>query len=493
MSAPEPHVFLDLISRSSGTLAEAPVFLDSISRSSGTLVNVVILAGGQGKRMNSALPKVLHPISSKPMLEHVIAAALELQPDKLVVVYGHGGEQVQLAMNAKFAEAKLIWAQQEQQLGTGHALQCALPYLDSSGLTLVLYGDVPLISVATLKKMLTKYQDNIVMLTDEVDNPTGYGRVVRDTLFAITSIVEEKDASQSEKAIREINTGFYVLPNAYLSSWLEQLSNGNSQGEYYLTDVIAIASSQEIEITYLTAANHYEVLGVNNKLQLEQLERIYQLKQAERILEQGVTLFDKTRIDIRGSLSAGQDCSIDVNCVFEGVVALGDRVTIGAGCLLKNVTLANDVTLKPYSILDDARVAGGAQIGPYARLRPGTVLAENTHIGNFVEIKKSIIGHGSKVNHLTYIGDCAIGERVNVGAGSVTCNYDGKNKFKTLIGNDVFVGSGTMLVAPLSVNDGAIIGAGSVITKDVPAHELTVARAKQCTVEGWLARNRKKV
>ena len=454
-------------------------------------INIVILAAGQGKRMNSALPKVLHPISTKPMLQHVVETAKLLNPSKLIVVYGHGGDQVQVAMNNASVDDSLIWAHQDKQLGTGHALKCALPYLDPTGVTLVLYGDVPLISVTTLEQMLAKYQQNLVILIDEVEQAHGYGRIVRSAAGQVIRVVEEKDANASERAIREINTGFYLLPNKYLAAWLEQLSNDNSQGEYYLTDVVELAHRQDVAIDYVLAPHHYEVLGVNNKLQLEQLERFYQVIQANKLLEAGVTLFDKHRIDIRGSLSAGSDCSIDVNCIFEGVVKLGNNVQIGAGCHLKNVTIANNVTIKAYSLLDDSMVADGAQIGPFARLRPGSNLAENSHVGNFVEIKNSSLGVGSKVNHLTYIGDALIGNKVNVGAGSVTCNYDGKNKFKTIIGDNVFIGSGTMMVAPVKINDGSLIGAGSVITHDTPENELTLARAKQVTVSGWHKSNKK--
>ncbi len=454
-------------------------------------INIVILAAGQGKRMNSALPKVLHKISTKPMLQRVIETAALLKPSKLVVVYGHGGEQVQGAMNQVFGAGVITWAHQDRQLGTGHALKCALPYLDQSGLTLVLYGDVPLINVATLEQMLAKYQQNLVVLTDKVDQPHGYGRIVRDANGKIVRVVEEKDATSAERLINEINTGFYLLPNQYLPQWLDNLSNNNSQGEYYLTDVVELADKQNIAIDYVLAAQSYEVLGVNNKLQLEQLERFYQIIQANKLLEAGITLYDKQRIDVRGSLTAGSDCSIDVNCIFDGAVILGNNVQIGAGCHLKNVTIANNVTIKAYSILEDAVVADGVQIGPYARLRPGSNLAENSHVGNFVEIKNSSVGIGSKVNHLTYIGDAQIGNQVNVGAGSVTCNYDGKNKFKTIIGDNVFVGSGTMMVAPVTINNGSLIGAGSVITNDTPANELTVARAKQVTVDGWLKSNKK--
>lgn len=453
------------------------------------IVNVVILAAGQGTRMNSTLPKVLHQIGAKPMLQHVIETAQKLNPGRLIIVYGHGGDQIQARMNSIFTG--LIWAYQDKQLGTGHALKCALPHLDANGITLVMYGDVPLIRLETLQKLLAKYQHNVVMLTDEVENPIGYGRVVRDEKCAIKNIVEEKDATQSEKLICEINTGFYVLPNKFLGKWLNQLSNNNVQEEYYLTDIVSMAYQANIDIDYVTAAHHYEVLGANNKDQLEQLERFYQLNQACKLLEAGITLFDKHRLDIRGNVTAGKDCSIDINCIFEGEVVLGNNVSIGAGCQLKNVIIADNVTIKPYSILEDTKVAEGAQIGPYARLRPGTELAAHTHIGNFVEIKKSQIGEGSKINHLTYVGDSEIGSGVNVGAGSVTCNYDGINKFKTTIGDNVFIGSGTMLVAPVTVKDGSVIGAGSVITKDTEANELTLARTPQITVRGWLARHKK--
>lgn len=453
------------------------------------LLNIVILAAGQGKRMNSKLPKVLQPISQKPMLQHVIETAKKLTPHKLIVVYGHGGEQVQNYMNEVFPN-EITWALQDKQLGTGHALKCALPHLDKTGATLVLYGDVPLISADTLKALQSKLNNNLVMLSDLMTNPTGYGRVVRDETHNICAIVEEKDANDVEKKIQEVNTGFYAFSNSHLEKWLNNLSNENAQGEYYLTDVVAMAYQDKLSVESITAPNAYEVMGVNNKLQLEELERIHQVNQANQLLVSGATLIDKRRIDIRGNVSVGQDCAIDVNCVFEGTVSLGNNVSIGAGCILKNVTIADNVTIKPYSILEDASVDSGAQVGPYARLRPGAKLAQNTHVGNFVEIKKSTVGVGSKVNHLTYIGDSEIGSGVNIGAGTVTCNYDGKNKFKTTIGDNVFIGSGSMLVAPVEIGNGALIGAGSVVTKNAPENELTVARAKQITVGGWLKKKK---
>lgn len=454
-------------------------------------INVVILAAGQGKRMNSSLPKVLHKVGNKPMLEHVINTALSLNPAKLVVVYGHGGEQVKASIDNALPDNDFIWAFQDKQLGTGHALKCALPHLDNNGATLVLYGDVPLISSATLNAMLELYDNNIVMLTARLDNPFGYGRVIRDNEFQIKGIVEEKDTTQSEKFITEINTGFYLLPNKHIAKWINALSNSNSQNEYYITDVIAQAYEQNVEISYYLAKHSHEIMGVNNKLQLEYLERIYQQKLADALLESGATLLDKSRIDIRGTIFCGMDCIIDVNCIFEGAVSLGNDVSIGAGCILKNVVVGNGVSIKPYSIIESATIGDSSQIGPFARIRPGTNLVGGAHIGNFVEVKNSNIGLNSKVNHLTYIGDCDIGSSVNVGAGSITCNYDGKNKFRTIIEDNVFVGSGTMMVAPVKLSTGSVIGAGSTITKTTEAHELTVSRARQTTIKGWLSRRDK--
>ena len=450
---------------------------------------IVILAAGQGTRMHSSMPKVLHQIAGKPLLQHVIEVAQQLIPTNLIIIYGHGGNLVKETINNALPNNNITWVFQEQQLGTGHAVKCALPHCTSSGKMLVLYGDVPLITPQTLQSMLNKYQDNVIMLTDQIENPFGYGRILRNNARKICGIVEEKDASAEQKLIHEINTGFYVLPNNKLSVWLNSLSNKNTQNEYYLTDVIELAYAGGIYIDAIKATTHHEVLGVNNKLQLEQLERLYQLDIANKLLLRGVGIVDKSRIDIRGNFSAGMDCFIDVNCVFSGTITLGNNVVIGAGCVLHNVTIADNVEIKPYSILEDSDIANGSKIGPYARLRPVTKLAENTHIGNFVEIKNSQIGYGSKVNHLTYIGDAEIGSHVNVGAGSVTCNYDGKNKNKTVIENNVFIGSGTMLVAPVTIKEGGIIGAGSVINKDTPENELTVARAKQVTITGWKSKH----
>lgn len=448
----------------------------------GNVLSVVILAAGQGKRMYSTLPKVLHPIAGKAMLRHVVDAAEQLQPALLCIVYGHGGEQVQGALS----DIKAEWALQAQQLGTGHAVRQALPVLPAEGVTLVLFGDVPLIRVETLQAMLAVGSaEKLVLLTDVIDNPKGYGRIVRDANERIVRIVEEKDATDAERHIREINTGIMLLPNKYLGSWLERLSNGNAQGEYYLTDVISMAVEGGVEVCSAAPAASWETYGVNSKVQLAELERIHQLEQAKRLLEQGVMLLDPARIDIRGSLSVGRDVTIDVNCVFEGHVELADGVRIGANCVIRHARIGAQTEIAPFSHIDDAEIGAGARIGPYARLRPGAKLADDTHVGNFVEIKKSVVGLGSKINHLSYIGDAEIGAGVNVGAGTITCNYDGVNKHQTVIENDAFIGSGTMLVAPVTVEQGATIGAGSTITRHAPAEKLTLERSKQVTVPGW--------
>ncbi len=448
-------------------------------------LNIVILAAGEGKRMYSSTPKVLHKVGGKPMLQHVIDVANKLNPNKLIIVYGHKGEQVQSTINDAFKDNSFSWVYQDKQLGTGHALKMALPHLDSTGATLVLYGDVPLINYKTLTKMLDSYNENVVMLTAILNDTYGYGRILRDETGKIIKVVEEKDTTDKEKDIKEINTGFYIFPNHLLPIWLNQLSNDNQQKEYYLTDVVELAHKSNKLIQNIATTTIYEIIGVNNKVQLEQVERIYQGILADTLLEKGVTLADKSRIDIRGDISVGQDCYIDVNCVFEGNITLGNNVIIGVGSVLKNVIISDGVCIKPYSIIEDAILGADSIIGPFSRIRPGTTLAQNTHIGNFVEVKNSKIGIGSKVNHLTYVGDAEIGSGVNVGAGSVTCNYDGKNKFKTVIEDGVFIGSGTMMVAPVTIKTGGVIGAGSTITKDTPENELTVSRAKQVTVLGW--------
>jgi len=451
-------------------------------------LNVVILAAGQGKRMRSRLPKVLQTLGGKPLIEHVVAAARTLKPACICVVYGHGGEQVPQALRAD----GLTFVKQQPQLGTGHALAQALPRLEATGLTLVLYGDVPLIGEETLAAMIAGGGDRLTLLTAELDDPAGYGRIVRNRRGSITAIVEEKDASATERGIREVNSGIVALPAARLEGWLAKLTNRNAQREYYLTDVVPLALADKVAVATVKARAQWEILGVNSKQQLAQLERIYQGQQAERLMEAGVTLADPARIDVRGSLVCGADVRIDVNCVFEGEVRLADGVEIGANCVIKDAVVGPGTRVEPYTSVDGAKIGANCRIGPYARFRPGTRLAEEVHIGNFVEVKASEIGARSKANHLAYIGDAAVGRDVNVGAGTITCNYDGSAKHRTVIEDDVFIGSDTMLVAPVIVRRGATIGAGSTITKEAPAGELTVARAKQVTVHGWKRPQKKK-
>lgn len=444
-------------------------------------LHILILAAGQGKRMHSALPKVLHRIADKAMLQHVIDTARLLQPAKLVVVYGHGGEQVR----AVISEPDIVWVQQTTPLGTGDAVKCALPTI-SGGITLILYGDVPLISAQTLTLLLQAAKPNtIALLTDILNDPTGYGRIVRDQDGGFLSIVEHKDADETIQQIHEVNTGIAVFPTQELVGWLAQLDNNNAQQEYYLTDVFAMAVADGVRIESVQPVAHWEAQGVNNKRQLIQLERIYQQQYAYRLLDAGVTVLDPTRLDIRGELQCAEDVCIDVNVVCEGKVTLGRGVRIGANCLLKDVDIAAGCEIAPFSHIDGASIGENSRVGPFARLRPGTVLAAGVHIGNFVEVKKSTVGMATKINHLTYIGDAHIGQKSNIGAGTVTCNYDGANKSTTTIGANVFVGSGCMLVSPLNIGDGATIGAGSTIRRDVPADKLTVEHGKQLTIEGW--------
>ena len=444
-------------------------------------MNIVILAAGQGKRMVSDLPKVLHPIAGKPLVGHVLDTARLLAPEKLIVVHGHGGKRVQQALSA----ADVQWAEQARQLGTGHALAQALPLLSDAGQTLVLYGDVPLTRLETLQQLLAAGREGLAILTVDLPDPTGYGRIVRNAAGEVTKIVEQKDASEAERAIREINTGIMVMPTARLADWLGQLKNDNAQGEYYLTDIVALAVAEGVPVRTAQPAADWEVLGVNSKVQLAELERCHQRNQAEALLVAGVRLADPARIDIRGRLQHGRDVSIDVGCVFEGEVSLGDGVEIGPYCVLKNVTVAAGTRLAAFCHCEDAVIGEQAVIGPYARLRPGAELAAEVHVGNFVEIKKSRLGRQSKANHLAYIGDAEIGERVNVGAGTITCNYDGVNKHKTIVEDDVFIGSDTQLVAPVTVGRGATLGAGTTLTKNAPPNALTVSRPRQLTLEGW--------
>ena len=444
-------------------------------------VNVVILAAGQGKRMQSALPKVLHPLAGRPLLAHVLVAARALKPARMCVVYGHGGEQVPEAMRA----ADLSFVRQEPQLGTGHAVQQALPQLDTRTDTLVLYGDVPLIAAATLEALCSGSGERLKILTAEVAEPRGYGRIVRNAQGAITAIVEEKDASAQQREICEINTGIMLLPAARLARWLDQLSNENAQREYYLTDVVALAVNDGVRIESCAPQTPDEILGVNSLRQLADLERVYRARTADRLLESGVALADPLRIDVRGELRCGRDVRIDVNCVFEGEVELGDHAVIGANCVIRNATIGAATRVEPFTLIDEAAIGDNCRIGPYARIRPGTKLAAEVHIGNFVEVKASDIGVGSKANHLAYVGDTSIGRNVNVGAGTITCNYDGVNKHRTVIEDNVLIGSDVQLVAPVTVHAGATIGAGATITKDVPPGELTLTEKKQVVRPGW--------
>ena len=445
-------------------------------------MNIVILAAGMGKRMRSRLPKVLQPLAGMPMLAHVLEKARLLgKNNRIIVVVGHGAE----AVKNYFSQAEdITFALQSEQLGTGHALLQALPYCEKGEPTLVLLGDVPLIRSETLTKLVQAAGDGVGLLTVKLSNPKGYGRIVREN-GAVRAIVEEKDATEQQRAIDEVNTGIMVLPTQYLDRWLNELGNQNAQGEYYLTDVIARAVAEGVEVNAALADSATEVEGVNNKVQLAALERAYQMDRAHELMNEGVTLIDPQRIDIRGELTCGKDVTIDVGCVFSGKVILGDGVKVGAYCVLKDVEIGAETEVLPFCHFDGAKVGQEARLGPYSRLRPGTTLADQTHIGNFVEIKKSAIGFGSKVNHLSYIGDTDMGARVNIGAGTITCNYDGVNKFRTTIMDDAFIGSDTQLVAPVTVGKGATLGAGTTLTKDAPEGELTIARARQVTLKGW--------
>ncbi|HET7158325.1 MAG TPA: bifunctional UDP-N-acetylglucosamine diphosphorylase/glucosamine-1-phosphate N-acetyltransferase GlmU [Burkholderiales bacterium] len=453
-------------------------------------VNVVILAAGQGKRMHSQRPKVLHALAGRSMISHVITAAAALSPTRVCVVYGHGGERVRESV-AGCEGLDIAFARQEPQLGTGHAVQQALPHLTDTPVTLVLYGDVPLIRAHTLQKLVDASQDSIAVLTAHLEDPTGYGRIVRDDDGRVREIVEEKDTSPEQKSIREINTGLMALPTARLASWLTRIENHNAQQEYYLTDVIKLGLQDGVSVSTVGVSSVWESMGVNSRSQLAQLERVYQRDYAQQLLERGVALADPNRIDVRGTLACGEDVSIDVNCVFEGEVSLGDGVHIGAHCVLKNVSIAAGARVEPFCHLDSAQIGVDCRIGPYARIRPGTRLAEDVHIGNFVEVKASDIAAGSKANHLAYIGDTTIGVNVNIGAGTITCNYDGANKHRTVIEDDVFIGSDTQLVAPVTVRRGATVGAGATITSDVPAGTLALSRAKQISIRGWKRPNKK--
>ncbi|HYW04760.1 MAG TPA: bifunctional UDP-N-acetylglucosamine diphosphorylase/glucosamine-1-phosphate N-acetyltransferase GlmU [Gammaproteobacteria bacterium] len=452
-------------------------------------LSVVILAAGKGTRMRSDLPKVLQPLAGRPLLQHVVDTAARLEPARLRAVVGHGADRVRETITGPGLE----WIVQAEQLGTGHAVLQALPGLDDADSVLVLYGDVPLVREETMRGLAAWAREGaLALLGAELDDPDGYGRILRDDGGRVAGIVEEKDATAAQRGIREINTGLMAGPAGQLRRWLERVGNDNAQGEYYLTDVAAMARRDGCPLEAVAATDPDEILGVNDRVQLAHLERVFQRRQARALMRAGVLLLDPERFDLRGRLETGRDVTIDVNAVFEGEVVLGDGVRVGPNCHLRDCRLGNGVELLPNTVVDGATVGTGARLGPFSRIRPGTELADGTHIGNFVEIKQSRVGTGSKINHLSYVGDTEMGRGVNIGAGTITCNYDGVHKHRTEIGDDAFVGSGTELVAPVRVGAGATIGAGSTISKDAPEGQLTVGRARQTTVPGWKRPDRKR-
>ena len=445
-------------------------------------LNIVILAAGKGTRMHSNLPKVLHTVGDKPILAHVIECAKSLMPHKIIVVYGFGGETVKQT----FAHEAIIWVNQAEQHGTGHAVQQAVPHLDTDADTLILLGDVPLIDAEACRKLLLQAENKLAILSFNKADPTGYGRIVRNAMCGVTAIVEHKDATEEQHKITEVNTGIMAMPNVHLLQWLSQLTNNNAQGEYYLTDIVALAVKDQVDVVAEITPDEWSVTGINSKTDLAQIERIYQTRIANRLLQQGVTLKDPARLDVRGALNCGRDVEIDVNCVFEGKVTLGDHVKIAANCVIRNAVIAAGTKIAPFTHIDDTQIGENARIGPFARLRPGTTLAAETHVGNFVELKNAQVDIGSKINHLSYVGDSTVGKKVNIGAGTITCNYDGANKFRTVIEDDAFIGSDSQLVAPVTIGRGATIAAGSTITKDAPPDQLTFCRAKeQKSIAGW--------
>ncbi len=443
--------------------------------------SVIILAAGKGTRMRSSLPKVLQPLAGRPLLGHVIETAKKLNAKNIITIFGHGGNLVQQA----FAQENVQWVEQAEQLGTGHAVKVTLPVLPTDGVSLILSGDVPCISQETLEKLLAVSRETgIGLVTLTLADATGYGRIVREN-NKIQAIVEHKDASDAQRQIKEINTGIYCVSNAKLHQWLPKLSNNNAQGEYYLTDIVAMAIADGLEVASVEPERAFEVEGVNDRVQLAALEREFQLYQAKFLMQQGVHIIDPNRFDLRGNLTVGQDVRIDINVIIEGDCELGNNVEIGAGCVIKNTKIAAGTKVQPYSIFDNAVVGEDTQIGPFSRLRPGAKLANEVHIGNFVEVKNSSIGLGSKANHFTYLGDAEVGAGSNIGAGTITCNYDGANKFKTIIGDSAFIGSNSSLVAPVSIGNGATVGAGSVITRDVAENSLAFERSKQVAKENY--------
>lgn len=444
-------------------------------------LNIVILAAGKGTRMHSNKPKVLHEIGGKPILAHVIDCAKSLNPQKIIVVYGYGGEIVREA----FAQENITWVNQAEQLGTGHAVQQAAPYLDDDANTLIMLGDVPLVDKEACERLIQSATNQLAILSFNKADPSGYGRIVRNNDL-VTAIVEHKDATEAQRQITEVNTGIMAMPNKNLKNWLSRLSNNNAQGEYYLTDIVEFAVLDNVDVIAEVTNDEWSVTGINSKVDLSQIERVFQSRFALKLLQAGVTLKDPARLDVRGSLNVGKDVEIDVNCVFEGNVSLGENVKIAANCVIKNATIAANTQIAPFTHIDDAIVGENSRIGPYARLRPGTTLAADTHIGNFVELKNAQVDIGSKINHLSYVGDSTVGKNVNIGAGTITCNYDGANKFRTVIEDGAFIGSDSQLVAPVTIGKNATIAAGSTITRDAPAEALTFCRAKeQKTIVGW--------
>jgi len=452
-------------------------------------LSVIILAAGQGTRMKSSLPKVLHKIAGTPMIEHVYRRSCELNANAIYIVHGYGSEQ----LKSSCSHFKAIWVEQTEQLGTAHAVQQVSPMVDKDDTVLVLYGDVPLIQTRTLERLIADVKGNdIALLSVVLDDPTGYGRIIRDSDNKVSAIVEDKDANAGQKKISEVNTGILAVRAGYLNDCLDHIGNNNAQGEYYLTDLIEIAVQDGNVVTTSQPESTSEVEGVNDRNQLAKLERIIQRRFAETLMTDGVTIADPARIDIRGELNAGNDSFIDVNCVFEGEVNLGTGVTIGAGCVIKNSIIACSTVIKPFSVIEDAFIGKNVEVGPFARIRPGTQLAEGSRIGNFVEVKNTQMGKNSKASHLTYLGDSEIGANVNIGAGTITCNYDGANKHKTVIKDGVFIGSDTQLVAPVTIGENATIGAGSTITKDAEGNTLTLSRSLQKTIKNWARPSKKK-
>ena len=443
-------------------------------------LNIVILAAGKGTRMFSSKPKVLHEVAGRPILRHVIDCAKALKPAKIIVVYGFGGDLVKNT----FSGENIIWVEQKEQLGTGHAVQQAAPHLDDDANTLILLGDVPLVDAQSCAKLVEKAGNQLAIQSFNKADSTGYGRMVRSN-DAVTAIVEHKDATEAQKTIKEVNTGIMAMPAKALKHWLAGLTNNNAQGEYYLTDIVGFAVRDKVNVVAEITGDEWSVTGINSKQDLALIERVYQQRYAETLLKKGVTLADPARIDVRGTLQTAQDVEIDVGCVFEGSVTLGENVKVGAYCVIKDAMIAANTTIAPYTHIVEAQIGENSRIGPFARLRPGTILQKDTHIGNFVELKNAQVDVGSKINHLSYVGDATVGKDVNIGAGTITCNYDGANKFRTIIEDGAFIGSDTQLIAPVTVGKGATIGAGSTISKHAAAGELTISRAKQVTITGW--------